>query len=88
MTKKKELVEQLILQILEDAIKEEKGSAARYQDGARLATDPRLKEMFEKLASDEVEHEKALKQKYYEIKKQLGLKVLNEGEAGSDVPPE
>ncbi len=88
MTEDKELVERKLLVILEEAIAEEKMSAARYRTGARLADDPQLIAMFQKLADDEVEHEKALKQRYYEIKKRLGLKVVSDGEPDAENLPE
>ena len=34
--------------------------------------------MFKKLVDDEVMHEKVLKERYYEIKKRLGLKVIRD----------
>lgn len=84
MTEDKHLVERKLLSILEEAIKEEKLSTARYQHGARLSVDPELKKMFEKLEADEIAHEKVLKERYYEIKKRLGLKIISDSSEGSE----
>ena len=71
-------VEMELLKILEEAIREEKASAQRYRRGEELAGDPDAKKMFKKLVDDEVMHEKVLKERYYEIKKRLGLKVIRD----------
>lgn len=76
MTENSDLVEKELLEILEEAIQEERTSAARYRRGSKMATDPEVKNMFDRLAADEIGHEKALKERYYEIKKRLGLKVM------------
>lgn len=84
MNEDKEPVEQKLLSILEEAIKEEKKSATRYRHGAKLSADPELKGMFEKLEADEIRHEKELKDQYYEIKKRLGLKIIGDSGQGSE----
>lgn len=84
MSEDKELVERKLLSILEEAIEEEKISAARYRHGAKLSADPELKGMFDKLEADEIQHEKELKDRYYEIKKRLGLKVITDADPGSE----
>lgn len=76
MTENKDLVEKELLEILEEAIREEQTSAARYRRGAKMAMDPEVKKMFDRLTADEIGHEKALKERYYEIKKRLGLKIM------------
>ncbi|VAX15048.1 hypothetical protein MNBD_NITROSPINAE03-2032 [hydrothermal vent metagenome] len=83
MSEDKQLVELKLLSILEEAIEEEKMSAARYRHGFKLAEDPALKKMFEKLEADEIAHEKVLKERYYEIKKRLGLKIIGDFSQGS-----
>ncbi len=72
------MVEQELLLILEEAIKEEIASAARYRRGEKLATHPEMKSMFKKLTEEEVMHEQALKERYYAIKKKLGLKLMHD----------
>jgi rubrerythrin len=74
------LVEERLLKILEEAILDEKASAARYRHGAELARDPDVKKMFDDLAADEIAHEATLKERYHEIKKRLGLKVMRDDE--------
>jgi len=83
MSEDKQLVELKLLSILEEAIEEEKMSAARYRHGFKLSEDPVLKKMFEKLETDEIAHEKVLKERYYEIKKRLGLKIIGDFSKGS-----
>ncbi len=78
MNKDKNMVEQKLLNVLEKAILEEQASTARYKHGASIALEGEVREMFEKLAEDELEHERLLKKQYYEIKKRLGLKVMKE----------
>ncbi len=83
MSEDKQLVELKLLSILEEAIEDEKMSAARYRHGFKLSEDPVLKKMFEKLEADEIAHEKVLKERYYEIKKRLGLKIIGDFNQGS-----
>lgn len=84
MSEEKELVERKLLSVLEEAIEDERMSAARYRHGAKLALDPELKAMFEKLVADEIQHEKVLKDQYYEIKKRLGLKIIGDSGQGTE----
>ena len=78
MPDKIEPVEKELLAILEQAIEEERHSAGRYRRGAELSSDPESKKMFEKLVRDEEMHERVLKERYYEIKKRLGLKAIKQ----------
>ncbi len=78
MTDKKKLIEHELLEILEEAIKEEIASTNRYKRGAQLAEEQDVIRMFEQLAADEAIHEKILKERYYDIKKRLGLKLIND----------
>jgi len=78
MPDKIEPVEKELLAILEEAIEEERRSAGRYRRGAELSSEPDSKKMFERLVQDEEAHERVLKERYYEIKKRLGLKAFKQ----------
>lgn len=78
MPDKIEPVERELLAILEQAIEEERRSAGRYRRGVELSSDPDVRKMFERLVQDEEAHERILKDRYYEIKKRLGLKTFNQ----------
>lgn len=78
MPDKIEPIERELLAILEQAIEEERSSAGRYRRGAELSSDPDAKKMFERLVQDEEAHERVLKERYYEIKKRLGLKAYKQ----------
>jgi len=69
--------EKEILHILEEAIKREQAAQALYSRGALLAVHPEIKQVFEKIASEEKKHESLLTDIYREYKKKLGLKVLH-----------
>lgn len=73
----KRFTEEKLLKILEEAILDEIASAARYRHGLEFAQDPESIAMLEKLVKDEEAHEHALKERYYEIKKRLGMKVID-----------
>ncbi|VAX24351.1 hypothetical protein MNBD_NITROSPINAE02-136 [hydrothermal vent metagenome] len=70
------LVEEKLLEILEEAIVDEKASAGRYTHALELAREDESRELLKKLARDELEHERLLKERYHEIKKRLGLKII------------
>ena len=76
MEKSDEHTEHKLLKILEESILDEQASTARYRHGLSLAVEPASVALFEKLVSDEEAHERVLKERYYAIKKQLGLKVI------------
>jgi len=78
MTEKKRPVEKELLVILEEAIQVEIESAARYRRGVELSDIPEVKAMFERLVADEQSHERILKERYYDIKKRLGLKLMKD----------
>ena len=78
MPDKIEPVERELLTILEQAIEEERLSAGRYRRGIELSPDPDVRKMFERLVQDEEAHERVLKERYYEIKKRLGLKGVKQ----------
>ena len=54
----------ILTMILKDAIKVESDGYHFYKMAAEKTTDPKGKEIFESLASDEIEHMKALKKQY------------------------
>ena len=54
-------VKQKLLDVLEEAIEQERLAQQRYALGASLTTDPALKEMFLQLVEDEMGHERALR---------------------------
>ena len=70
-------IEKEILGILEDAIQRERAAYKLYRRGRDLAEKGELKKIFSILAEEEQQHEKLLRQVYYEYKKRLGLKVLH-----------
>jgi len=72
--------EKEILSILEEAIKRERAAYNLYSRGFRLAEKAEIKNMFEKLAQEELGHEKLLTEIYHDYKKRLGLKVLHNDE--------
>lgn len=78
MSGKIEPVEKELLAILEQAIEEERRSAGRYRRGIELSSEPEAKKMFERLVHEEEAHERVLKERYYEIKKRLGLKAFKQ----------
>lgn len=59
-----------LAQILKDAIKVESDGYHFYKMAADKTTDPKGKEMFESLASDEITHMKMLKEQYRIYKEQ------------------
>ncbi len=72
--------EKEILRILEEAIQREQAACNLYSRGRDLSDNPDIKGVFAMLADEERGHEKLLKQLYSDFKKQLGLKVLREGD--------
>jgi len=76
MEENKRLIEEKLLGILEEAIGEESASADRYRRALKYARDEEAIAMLERLVKDEEAHERILRERYYEIKKRLGLKVM------------
>ena len=72
--------EKEILAILEEAMKRERAAYNLYNRGAGLAENEEIRGIFEKLAKEEMGHEKLLTGIYHEYKKRLGLKVLHADE--------
>jgi rubrerythrin len=56
-------VKQKLLDILDEAIEQERLSQQRYALGASLTTDPAVKEMFLQLVEDEMGHERVLRER-------------------------
>lgn len=71
-------IERRLLDVLEEAIKLEREAVDRYRHGMELASEEEIRQMFERLALDEEGHEKILKERYAQIKKKLGLKIMKE----------
>lgn len=72
------LVEKELLSILEESIQEEKAAHDKYSRAASMAEAPEIKEMFQLLATEELKHIELLTEKYGEVKKKLGLKIMKE----------
>ncbi|MBI2875284.1 MAG: bifunctional riboflavin kinase/FAD synthetase [Candidatus Tectomicrobia bacterium] len=68
--------EQRLMEILREAIEKEKDSQAHFQQGAAVATNPEIREMFLQLMAEEKQHEQILRKRYIEVKKRLGLKLM------------
>jgi len=70
--------EKEILKLLEEAMQRERSAEDLYRTGAELAKRPSVREMFLKLAAEEMKHEETLRREYHAIKKRLGLKLLKD----------
>lgn len=69
--------EKEILSILEEAMKRERAAYNLYSRGASIAEKREIKDIFQKLAQEELGHEKLLTGIYHDFKKRLGLKVFH-----------
>lgn len=69
-------VERQLMEILKEAIEMEKDSQSHFKRGAELETHPEIREMFLQLMAEEKQHEQILMKRYIEVKKRLGLKVM------------
>jgi len=69
--------EKEILDILEKALGREKSSGDEYSRAAEIAENREVREVFTRLANEEKQHEKTVKELYYKYKKRLGLKILH-----------
>lgn len=56
-------IKQKLLDVLDDAIEQERLAQERYALGASLTTDPAVKEMFLQLVEDEMGHERVLRER-------------------------
>ena len=62
-----------LLEILEEAIADERAAQDKYRRGLERCADPAACQMFEQLLREERAHEKALEARYVEVKKRIGL---------------
>lgn len=70
--------EKEILKILEDAMAREKAAHNLYKRGEEIAANEEMRKVFAMLAAEELNHEKLIKEMFYDYKKKLGLKVLSD----------
>ncbi|OGW17307.1 MAG: hypothetical protein A3G93_15595 [Nitrospinae bacterium RIFCSPLOWO2_12_FULL_45_22] len=77
------LIEKELLEILKEAIEQEREAQAKYAKAASLASLPEEKELYLQLYQEEVKHEKLLVRQFIEMKKRLGLKIM-QGEIGHE----
>ena len=61
-------IKQKLLDVLDEAIEQERLSQRRYALGASLTTDPAVKEMFLQLVEDEMGHERALRDRQQSLR--------------------
>jgi len=81
-------IEKRLIEILRVAIEDEVRAQKRYKRGALLASNPEIKEMFNRLLAEESEHERKLTETYREIKKRLGLKIFSKDPKAVEVVSE
>ena len=62
-----------LLDILEEAIADERAAQEKYRRGLERCADPAACALFEQLLREERAHEKALEARYVEVKKRIGL---------------
>lgn len=77
------LIEKELLEILKEAIEQEREAQAKYSKAASIASLPDEKGLYLQLFQEEVKHEKLLMKQFIEMKKRLGLKVM-QGEIGHE----
>jgi len=70
-------IEEELLEILESAITAEKAAQERYRLAGKIAVRSESKSLFHELEEEEKVHEKKLYEKFIEIKKALGLKIVH-----------
>jgi len=63
-----------LLSILDEAIADERAAQDQYRRGLERCTDPEACKIFERLLEDERAHERALRERYVEVKKRIGLR--------------
>ena len=68
--------EKEILKILEKAISREIAAHDLYARSEEIAPKEEMRKVFAMLASEELKHEKLIREMYYDYKKKLGLKVM------------
>ena len=62
-----------LLAILESAIADERAAQEKYRRGLDRCADAEARRMFEQLLHEEEAHERALSNRYAEVKKRIGL---------------
>lgn len=72
------LLEKELLEILKEAIKQEREAQTKYSKAASLTSLPEEKNLYLELFQEEVKHEKLLMRQFIEMKKRLGLKIMQE----------
>ncbi|MDP2726026.1 MAG: ferritin family protein [Dehalococcoidia bacterium] len=70
------LVEEELLEILVDAIEDEKRSQSRYTQALAQARSPESQALFQDLIDREREHQRLLEERYDQIKKKLEVKII------------
>jgi rubrerythrin len=75
-TKTDNLVEEDLLEVLEDAIEDEKSSQDRYMRALEQARSQESRALFQDLLEREKEHQKLLEERYDQIKKKLEVKII------------
>jgi rubrerythrin len=68
-----------LLDVLEEAIADERAAQEKYRRGLERCADPEACEVFEQLLREEQAHERALEARYVEVKKRIGLRGAGRG---------
>jgi rubrerythrin len=68
-----------LLEILDEAIADERAAQEKYRHGLERCVDPDACRMFERLLHEERAHQRALEARYAEVKKRIGLKGAARG---------
>ena len=63
-----------LLAILEEAIADERAAQEKYRRGLERCADPEACAVFEQLLREEQAHERVLEARYVEVKKRIGLR--------------
>jgi rubrerythrin len=63
-----------LLAILDEAIADERAAQEKYRRGLDRCADPEACDVFERLIEEERAHERALRERYVEVKKRIGLR--------------
>ncbi len=74
--KEDNLLEEDLLEILEDAIEDEKASQERYLRALERAKSSESRALFQDLMDKEQEHQRLLEERYEQIKKRLEVKII------------
>lgn len=70
------LIEEDLLEVLRDAIEDEKSSQDRYMKALEQARSPESRLLFQELLEHERQHQRLLEQRYDQIKKKLEVKII------------